>query len=46
VEQTEVVEEDNLDLMLPAKKKKAKKVDFDEGELLEIDDRKNKSLHV
>ncbi|TNN60301.1 Eukaryotic translation initiation factor 2 subunit 2 [Liparis tanakae] len=38
VEQTEVVEEDNLDLMLPAKKKKAKKVDFDEGELLEIDD--------
>merc|ERR1739838_800621 len=31
-EQTEVLEEDNLDLMLPAKKKKSKKVDFDEGE--------------
>ncbi|KAF3860217.1 hypothetical protein F7725_000472 [Dissostichus mawsoni] len=37
-EQTEVPEEDNLDLMLPTKKKKQKKVDFDEGELLEKDD--------
>lgn len=39
-EQTEVLEEDNLDLMLPAKKKKSKKVDFDEGEILEKDDSK------
>ncbi|KAF7650657.1 hypothetical protein LDENG_00122020 [Lucifuga dentata] len=37
-EQTEVMEEDNLDLMLPAKKKKSKKVDFEEGEILEKDD--------
>uniref|UniRef100_A0A3B4YIY3 Eukaryotic translation initiation factor 2 subunit 2 n=1 Tax=Seriola lalandi dorsalis TaxID=1841481 RepID=A0A3B4YIY3_SERLL len=37
-EQTEALEEDNLDLMLPTKKKKSKKVDFDEGELLEKDD--------
>lgn len=37
-EQTEVLEEDNLDLMLPTKKKKPKKVDFDEGETLEKDD--------
>lgn len=34
------MEEDNLDLMLPAKKKKSKKVDFDEGDLLEKDDSK------
>lgn len=38
-----MLEEDNLDLMLPAKKKKSKKVDFDEGEALEKDDSKNKS---
>ncbi|KAF0036471.1 hypothetical protein F2P81_011783 [Scophthalmus maximus] len=37
-EQTEAPEEDNLDLMLPTKKKKTKKVDFDEGEMLEKDD--------
>lgn len=37
-EQSDIPEEDNLDLMLPAKKKKAKKVDFDEGEPLEKDD--------
>ncbi|XP_071392540.1 eukaryotic translation initiation factor 2 subunit 2-like isoform X3 [Centroberyx affinis] len=37
-EQTEVLEEDDLDLMLPAKKKKPKKVDFEEGEILEKDD--------
>ncbi|XP_075993188.1 eukaryotic translation initiation factor 2 subunit 2 [Genypterus blacodes] len=37
-EPTEVMEEDNLDLMLPAKKKKSKKVDFEEGEILEIND--------
>ncbi|XP_014896821.1 eukaryotic translation initiation factor 2 subunit 2 isoform X1 [Poecilia latipinna] len=37
-EQTEAPEEDNLDLMLPSKKKKPKKVDFDEGEALEKDD--------
>jgi len=37
-EQTEVPEEDDLDLMLPAKKKKPKKVDFEEGEVLEKDD--------
>ncbi|KAJ0036097.1 hypothetical protein NQD34_004774 [Periophthalmus magnuspinnatus] len=45
-EQTEPLEEDNLDLMLPAKKKKPRKVEFDEGELekddtLEDDDSKN-----
>ena len=40
-EQTEVLEEDNLDLMLPTKKKKSKKVDFDEGEPLEKDDGEN-----
>ncbi|KAK7884328.1 hypothetical protein WMY93_027451 [Mugilogobius chulae] len=45
-EQTETLEEDNLDLMLPAKKKKQRKVEFDEGELekddaLEDDDSKN-----
>ena len=32
------MEEDDLDLMLPAKKKKPKKVDFEEGELPEKDD--------
>ncbi|KAM3842478.1 eukaryotic translation initiation factor 2 subunit 2 isoform 3-T3 [Diretmus argenteus] len=37
-EQTEAVEEDDLDLVLPTKKKKSKKVDFDEGEILEKDD--------
>ncbi|KAK1786958.1 hypothetical protein P4O66_017333 [Electrophorus voltai] len=38
-EQHEVVEDDDLDLMLPAKKKKAKKVEFvEEGETLEKDD--------
>uniref|UniRef100_UPI003AAADA22 eukaryotic translation initiation factor 2 subunit 2-like isoform X2 n=1 Tax=Centroberyx gerrardi TaxID=166262 RepID=UPI003AAADA22 len=37
-EQTEALEEDDLDLMLPAKKKKSKKVDFEEGEILEKDD--------
>ncbi|XP_029362470.1 eukaryotic translation initiation factor 2 subunit 2 isoform X2 [Echeneis naucrates] len=37
-EQTETLEEDNLDLVLPTKKKKTKKVDFDEGEPLEKDD--------
>lgn len=45
-EQTEVLEEDNLDLMLPAKKKKSKKVEFNEEELekddaLEDDESKN-----
>lgn len=30
----------------PTKKKKSKKVDFDEGELLEKDDGKNKSPHL
>lgn len=39
-------EEDNLDLMLPAKKKKSKKVDFDEGEMLEKDDGEKKLLHL
>merc|ERR1739838_61529 len=34
----ETFEDDDLDLMLPAKKKKPKKVDFDEGELPEKDD--------
>ncbi|XP_029974394.1 eukaryotic translation initiation factor 2 subunit 2 [Salarias fasciatus] len=37
-EQTEALEEDNLDLTLLPKKKKSKKVDFDEGEPLEKDD--------
>lgn len=36
-----MMEEDNLDLMLPAKKKKSKKVDFEEGEIQEIIDCKN-----
>lgn len=45
-EQTEALEEDNLDLMLPAKKKKSKRVEFDETELekddaLEDDESKN-----
>ncbi len=40
------MEEDNLDLMLPTKKKKPKKVDFDEGEMQEKDDGENKSLHI
>lgn len=43
-EQTEALEEDNLDLMLPTKKKKTKKVDFDEGETLEKDEGKNMSF--
>lgn len=42
-EQPEVMEEDSLDLMLPTKMKKSKKVDFDEGEPLEKDDGENKS---
>nr|XP_061803511.1 eukaryotic translation initiation factor 2 subunit 2-like isoform X2 [Nerophis lumbriciformis] len=38
-DQSDVLEEDNLDLMLPdKKKKKAKKVDFEEGEPIEKDD--------
>ncbi|XP_038864466.1 eukaryotic translation initiation factor 2 subunit 2-like [Salvelinus namaycush] len=38
-EQSEAAEEDDLDLQLPAKKKKSKKVDFqEEGEILEKDD--------
>ncbi|CAG6021213.1 unnamed protein product [Menidia menidia] len=37
-EQIEPVEEDGLDLVLPTKKKRQKKVDFEEGELLEKDD--------
>lgn len=41
-EQPEVMEEDNLDLMLPDKKKKTKKVDFDEGDTLDKDDGENK----
>lgn len=40
-EPTETLEEDNLDLMLPTKKKKPKKVEFDEGGALEKDDSKN-----
>lgn len=45
-EQTEALEEDGLDLMLPAKKKKSKRVEFDETELekddaLEDDESKN-----
>lgn len=43
-EQPEAMEEDGLDLTLPAKIKKSKKVDFDEGEQLEKDDGENKSL--
>lgn len=39
-EPSEAMDEDDLDLMLPAKKKKSKKVDFDEGELLEKDEGK------
>lgn len=36
---TEAADEDDLDLMLPTKKKKSKKVDFqDEGEMLEKDE--------
>ena len=36
---TEPVDEDDLDLLLPTKKKKSKKVDFqDEGEMLEKDE--------
>lgn len=42
-EQPEVLEEDNLDLMLPEKKKKTKKVDFDESDTLDKDDGANKS---
>lgn len=42
-EPTETLEEDNLDLLLPTKKKKPKKVEFDEGGTLEKDDSKNKS---
>lgn len=41
-EQPEVLEEDSLDLMLPTKKKKSKKVDFDEGDALDKDDGENK----
>lgn len=41
-----MLEEDNLDLMLPAKKKKSKKVDFDEGETLEKDDGEKKLLYL
>lgn len=41
-EPIETLEEDNLDLMLPTKKKKPKKVEFDEGGTLEKDDSKNK----
>ncbi|XP_017323169.1 eukaryotic translation initiation factor 2 subunit 2 [Ictalurus punctatus] len=38
-EQPEVMEDDDLDLMLPAKKKKPKKVEFvDEGDVAEKDD--------
>lgn len=40
-EQPEVPEEDNLDLMLPTKKKKSKKVEIDEGDALDKDDGKN-----
>lgn len=43
-EQPEVLEEDNLDLMLPDKKKKTKKVEFDESDTLDKDDGENKSL--
>lgn len=41
-EQPEVMEEDNLDLMLPDKKKKTKKVEFDEGDIMDKDDGENK----
>lgn len=41
-----MLEEDNLDLMLPTKKKKSKKVDFDEGDTLEKDDGENHSPHL
>lgn len=44
-EQPEVLEEDNLDLMLPEKKKKAKKVEFDEGDTLDKDDGENKLIN-
>lgn len=40
-EQPEVLEDDNLDLMLPTKKKKSKKVEIDEGDALDKDDGKN-----
>lgn len=40
-EQPEVLEEDNLDLMLPDKKKKPKKVDFDESDTLDKEDGEN-----
>lgn len=40
-EQIEALEEDNLDLMLLTKKKKPKKVDFEEGETFEKDDGEN-----
>lgn len=40
-EQPEMMEEDNLDLMLPTKKKKSKKVDIDECDALDKDDGKN-----
>lgn len=45
-ESTETMEEDNLDLLLPTKKKKSKKVEFDEGSTLEKDDSKNKSINI
>lgn len=37
------MEEDNLDLMLPNKKKKPKKVDFDENDSADKDDGMMKS---
>lgn len=38
-EQPEVMEDDDLDLMLPAKKKKPKKVEFvEEGDAVDKDD--------
>lgn len=40
-DQPEVLEEDNLDLMLPDKKKKSKKVDFDECDTLDKEDGEN-----
>lgn len=40
-EQPEVQEEDNLDLMLPTKKKKSKKVGLDESDALDKDDGEN-----
>lgn len=40
-EQPEVMEEDNLDLMLPDKRKKPKKVDFDETDTLDKEDGEN-----